>query len=62
MKNRLVLSTTLKPILLYNTESSSEETKTAIFMHEWDPTYCWREEKDCKSQTYARVKHFTSET
>ena len=55
MKNRLGLSTTLKPILLYNTESSSDskETKTAQFMHEWDPTYCWREEKDCQSQTYA---------
>ena len=31
-------------------------------MHEWDPTYCWREEKDCQSQTYARVKHFTGKT
>ena len=54
MKNRLGLSSTFKPILLYNTESSSEETKTALFMHEWEPTYCWRED--------AKVKHFTGDT
>ena len=62
MKNRLGLSSTFKPILLYNTESSSEETKTALFMHEWEPTYCWREEKDFQKQTYAKVKHFTGDT
>ena len=31
-------------------------------MQEWDSTYCWREEKDCRNQTSARVKHFTGKT